>query len=264
VLRAALTLLPLLAGCSTLPATPPPPPRILAVFAHPDDEIVVAPALAAAARTGARVRIVYATAGDAAAPQTRLTPGPAIAALRSEEARCAARELGAAEPVMLGFGDGRLGEVTRPPGATLGRLRDAIAAAMAAEPPDLVVTWGPDGGYGHPDHRLVSAAVSELLAARARRPLLLHAAIPTGSLPPVPEMQRWAVTTAALAKLRVAYTPADLAATAKAVACHASQFDAATRAGLVPLFAGSLWKEGVPFRAPLDQPRGADPFAPPR
>lgn len=55
---------------------------------------------------------------------------------------------------------------------------------------------------------------------------------------------------------RIDYTPADLAATAKAVACHVSQFDATTRAGLVPLFATSVWKDGVAFRAPIDPAQG--------
>ncbi|WP_165961188.1 PIG-L family deacetylase [Qipengyuania sediminis] len=232
------------------------PPRVLAVFAHPDDEIVVAPALAAAARGGAHVRIVYATAGDAAAPETRLQPGAAIAALRTGEARCAARALGAVEPIMLGFGDGKLGEIVRPPAATLTRLREAIAAVIATERPDIVVTWGPDGGYGHPDHRLVSAVVTELLASRAQRPLLLHAALAAGSVPPVPEMDRWAVEQPELITVRTAHTPGDLAATAKAVDCHKSQFSAVIRAGLVPLFAGSVWKDGVAFRAPLDPARG--------
>ena len=242
----------LLALTTASPLTAAEPARILAVFAHPDDEIVVAPALAAAARDGAQVRIVYATAGDAAAPHTDLAPGPAIAAHRTAEARCASAALGAGEPIMLGLGDGKLGEITRPPAATLARLREAIAGVMASEKPDVVVTWGPDGGYGHPDHRLVSAVVTELVAGRTQRPMLLQAAFQTGQLPPVPELQRWATVAPDLITVRVRYTPADLAASAKAVQCHASQFDAPTRAGLVPLFAGSVWKDGVAFRAPLD------------
>lgn len=138
------------------------------------------------------MRIVYATAGDAAAPQTALAPGPAIAALRKGEARCASQALGLAEPRILDLGDGTLGAVTRPPGETLTRLRETIAQVMTDERPDVVITWGPDGGYGHPDHRLIGAVVTELLAGHAKRPLLPHAAIPAGALPPVPEMKAWA------------------------------------------------------------------------
>lgn len=232
------------------------PKRILAVFAHPDDEVVVAPALAAASRGGARVTLVYATAGGAGASQTTLYDWISLEGRRREEARCAAKALGTTLPIVLGFGNGMLGEVTSPPGQGLARLREEIAVVLKAERPDVVITWGPDGGYGHPDHRLVSAVVTELLASRSERPLLLHAAIPVEQKPPVPEMQRWATVSPALLTVRVAYTPADLAATAKAVDCHKSQFDAATRAGLVPLFAGSVWKGGVAFRAPLDAARG--------
>ena len=65
-----LLLLPLLAGCATMtdqpPSAPEPPPapvRILAVFAHPDDETVAGPALANAARRGAHVIAVARTVG---------------------------------------------------------------------------------------------------------------------------------------------------------------------------------------------------------
>lgn len=249
-----LAMLPLL--MLAVPVAGAEPKRIVAVFAHPDDEVVVAPALAAAAGGGAHVRIVYATAGDAAAPETDLAPGAAIAARRTAEAKCAARALGAREPFMLGIGDGTLGAVTRPPGDGLAWLGAAIAEIMKDERPDIVITWGPDGGYGHPDHRLVSAVVTELIAGRADRPLLLHAAIPVEQKPPVPEMNAWATIASDLVTTRVAYTPADLAAASQAVQCHASQFSPLVRAGLVPLFAGSVWKGGVAFRAPLDAARG--------
>lgn len=263
-LRKGLVLLPLLAGCATTQAGPPAgPPRILAVFAHPDDETVVAPALANAARRGAHVRIVYATAGDASAPETDLAPGPAIATRRSEEARCASRALGATEPILFDFGDGRLGEITRPPAATLERLRSRIEIVMAEERPDIVITWGPDGGYGHPDHRLVGAVVSDSLARRTGRPLLLHAAIRRGTLPPVPQIAAmgWATTAPDLLTVSVRFEAADLAAAVSAFACHTSQFDAATRGALVPVFGASVWQDGVPFRAALDAAAGTDLLA---
>lgn len=262
----ALILLPLLAGCASLAATPPvatEPPRILAVFAHPDDETVAGPALANAARRGAHVRIVFATRGDASAPETDLAPGPAIAARRTEEARCAARALGTAEPAFYDFGDGKLGEIVRPPAASLRRLRDALAATIAEERPDVIVTWGPDGGYGHPDHRLVTAVVSEIVAARSDRPLLLYAAAARGELPPVPMVTAtgWAETAPDLLTVRAKFAPEDLAVAARAFTCHASQYDAASRAALVPLFGGSTWKNGVPFRTAIDPATGDDLLA---
>jgi len=216
-----------------------------------------------AARRGARVRILYATQGDASAPFTDLTPGPAIAARRSEEARCASRALGAAEPVLLDFGDGKLGEITRPPAATLHRLEASLAAAIAEEKPDIVVTWGPDGGYGHPDHRLASAAITAVLARRTERPLLLYAAMARGTIPPVPQFAEmgWGETAPELLTVHARFAPEDLAAAGRAFACHASQYDAATRGALMPLLGGSIWKDGVPFRPALDRAAGDDLLA---
>src|SRR3546814_5556952 len=72
-------------------------PRVLAVFAHPDDEVVVAPLLARMAREGASVSVIYATSGDQGTGVSELEAGDALAALREGEARCAARELGRSE-----------------------------------------------------------------------------------------------------------------------------------------------------------------------
>ena len=233
------------------------------MFAHPDDETLVGPALADAARRGAHVRIVYATQGDASAPETDLKPGPAIAARRTEEARCASAALGAAEPLLLDFGDGRLGEIVRPPARSLARLRDRLAAVIADERPDVILTWGPDGGYGHPDHRLVTAVTTQIVARESRRPALLYAAIERGTLPPLPEIAAmdWAETAPELLTVRAKYSPADLAAAGRAFACHASQYDAASRGALVPVFGSSIWQNGVPFRPALDRAEGDDLLA---
>lgn len=262
-MRTILVILPLLAGCATTAMPAPPPPRILAVFAHPDDETLVAPALANAARRGAHLRIVYATAGDASAPETDLNPGPAVAARRSAEARCASSALGAVEPILLDFGDGKLGEITRPPAATLSRLRARIEAVIADERPDIVITFGPDGGYGHPDHRLVSAVVTDSLSRRSMRPLLLHAAIREGTLPQIPQIAAmgWATTSPDLLTISARFEAPDVAATAAAFACHTSQLDAPTRGALVPVFAASVWKDGVAFRPALDPATGTDLLA---
>jgi len=237
------------------------PPRILAIFAHPDDETVAAPALADAARRGAHVRIAYATQGDLSAPETSLTPGPEIAALRSEEARCASRALGLSAPTLLDFGDGQLGKVARPPWAPLRSLQESLAALIAEEKPDIVITWGPDGGYGHPDHRLVGAVATQIVAAIIEdRPVLLYPAMASGTLPPIPELvaMGWAETAPDLLSVRARYAPEAVTAAAQAFACHASQYDTATRTALIPALAASVWQGGVPFRPALDRARGDD------
>jgi hypothetical protein len=46
----------------------------------------------------------------------------------------------------------------------------------------------------------------------------------------------------------IAYTSADLEVAKVAAACHVTQFDAATRAGMMPLFDATIWQGKVHFR----------------
>ncbi|TAD84954.1 MAG: PIG-L family deacetylase, partial [Sphingomonadales bacterium] len=197
----------------------PEPPLVVAVLAHPDDELFMAPALAALARQGHVVRIVHATPGDVGPGVSGMAKGEALAAARRAEAQCAGKALGVAKVVNLGFGDGRLAEHVRD-GSLAKALFDHVAAA------DLVLTWGPDGGYGHADHRLVSALATQIAQGQPRddRPMMLYVGIPAGRLPPVPDMADWAVTDPALLVETIAYTPADLGAAKAAAQCHVTQF----------------------------------------
>ncbi|MGB5077338.1 MAG: PIG-L family deacetylase, partial [Sphingorhabdus sp.] len=62
----------MIAGCNgpafALGPDPQPQQRLMAIFAHPDDELPVAPLLARYAREGRIVQIIYATRGDLSAP----------------------------------------------------------------------------------------------------------------------------------------------------------------------------------------------------
>lgn len=221
----------------------PEPPLVVAVLAHPDDELFMAPALAALARQGNFVRIVHATPGDAGPGVSNLPKGAALAETRRAEAECAGKALGAAEVVNLGFGDGRLADHVRG-GSLVAALFDHVAAA------DVVLTWGPDGGYGHADHRLASAIAAQIVQSQPPedRPHLLFVGIPAGSLPPLAEMADWAVTDPALLSAPIAYTPADLEAAKAAAQCHKTQFDDATRQGMMGLFHATMWRGKVHFR----------------
>jgi LmbE family N-acetylglucosaminyl deacetylase len=152
---------------------------ILAVFAHPDDEGSVGPLLARYGREKADVYLVIVTRGEKFAPQTNLSPGDAIAKLRAEEGRCAARALGIHPPILLQFDDVSLGERVRPPWARLAKVESELRKLLAQLRPDVVITWGPEGGYGHPDHRLVGAVVTQLVSTKSRR---------QSSAPPLPRL----------------------------------------------------------------------------
>lgn len=224
------------------------PQQVLVVVAHPDDELFMAPAIAALARQGADVAIFYATAGDAGPGVSGLAPGAELAARRIAEAWCAVESLGAAHLLGAEHPDGKLGLATHHEGSPAQALTASFKEQFALS--DVILTWGPDGGYGHSDHRMVNALATQVAQSMpaASRPKLLYVGIPAGSLPPVPEMATWAVTDPALLTESIAYTPADLEAAKAAAQCHVTQFDEATRAGMMPLFDATMWRGKVHFR----------------
>jgi LmbE family N-acetylglucosaminyl deacetylase len=160
----------LCASCATAPRTTTPR-TLVAVVAHPDDETIVSPALAHYAREGAKVYIVVATDGRKGVTKHAGIPaGDNLAAVRADEARCSARELGAQPPILLGMEDAGLAAISPWPGELLDRLAKRLETVFRDLRPDAVVTWGPEGGYGHPDHRLVGDVVTQLFQAGAVAP----------------------------------------------------------------------------------------------
>jgi LmbE family N-acetylglucosaminyl deacetylase len=122
--------------------------RIVTVWAHPDDETYLAGGLMAMARClGQPVTCITATPGDFADDEAERAR---IAARRNDEHTTALAVLGVRDVVRLGLRDGECDAV---PGAA---AVDRIAAVLRRRRPDTVVTFGPDGFTGHPDHRAVS------------------------------------------------------------------------------------------------------------
>lgn len=245
---ALVALAPLPLGASALSADYPRP--ALVVVAHPDDELTMAPAIAALARQGRKVTILFATTGDQGPGITTRERGPELGDIRRGEAECSAKALGAKARFLEGLGDGTLAQNPQAPDAPAQRFLAQFAQAYVDIDPQLVLTWGPDGGYGHSDHRMVSALVTEALQslAAAYRPRLLYTGIPAGRLPPVPEMARWAETDPKLLTDIIRYTPEELEAATAAAQCHVTQFDEASRAGMMALFDATMWRGKVHFR----------------
>lgn len=199
------------------------PPTILAVFAHPDDERIVGPLLAGYARSGAHIVWVVATDGrKGVTPFAHIPAGDSLARVRAGEARCAARALGVGGPRLLGLEDAGLASFE-----ALGTLRDSVAAILKELRPDVVLTFGPEGGTGHPDHRLVGDVTSELVqrGADGAPRALFYASLPAERMRTAPRANP---TVTAMAEryltVRVPFTPADLEATRREFACHASQY----------------------------------------
>jgi LmbE family N-acetylglucosaminyl deacetylase len=226
-----------------------PARTVLAILSHPDDELFVAPALAAEARLGSRVVIVYATSGDAGPGVSDLEKGEELGAVREAEARCAARALDA-QAVFLRFGDGQLARAAGQVEGTAPRLRSSIRDLIAQYAPQTVMTWGPGGGYGHVDHRMVSALTTEAVQtiSTADRPQLLYSAIAAGRMPKGSPLRNWAETDPSLLTVTYEYTDEDLSRARAAAQCHVTQFEASTLETLLPFFDETVWKGEVPFR----------------
>jgi LmbE family N-acetylglucosaminyl deacetylase len=236
---------------------------LVSVWAHPDDEMSVGPALARYAREGVQVHIIIATDGAQGASNTTVPRGPAIAKLRAEEARCSAQALGIEPPILLGFPDAALGSYLEDR-TLLFRLTERLHTELQRLRPDVLITWGPDGGSGHPDHRLVSAIVTQLARAGAPGvpPHVFHASIPAdairamnpdGGAPPFLTPQTSHFTT------RVPFTEADLDATRRAMACHTTQFPEAAVERMTAVMR-EAWKGEIPLVPMVPQQPSDDLF----
>src|SRR5512132_3248333 len=157
---------------------------ILAVFAHPDDERVIGPLLSRLAREGRETHLVIATDGSQGIRDFAHIPaGPELAAARSREAQCAADRLGFRKLHILGLPDGGLASFE-----TLGRLRTGLTALIDSLKPAAILTFGPEGGTGHPDHRLVGDVTTQIVQGDSRYAKidLLYASLPTERLRTAP------------------------------------------------------------------------------
>jgi len=166
--------------------------RILGVFAHPDDEVFVAGGtLAKYAARGAEAMVLSATRGQAgqirdASAATRHILG----AVREQELRRACAILGVQHVGCLDYMDGALRE------ADFDVLARAVGDAIRDFRPDVVITFGEDGAYGHPDHVTISAATTRAfegagLPAGAR---LYHSHFARSRLLMLDRLARWLVS----------------------------------------------------------------------
>lgn len=196
---------------------------LVAVFAHPDDERIVGPLLARYAREGHDVHLVIATDGRLGVREHAGVPaGDSLATVRAEETRCATEELGIHPPILLGFEDAGLASFDN-----LGRLRDELRRVFRDLEPDAIITFGPEGGTGHPDHRLVGVVVTEVVqSGGAGIPqALYHPSLPAERMEHAPPA-RPEVTAMPQRHLSVAvpFAPEDFDAGRRAFACHHTQY----------------------------------------
>jgi N-acetylglucosamine malate deacetylase 2 len=140
---------------------------ILAVSAHPDDETLFAGGtLAMYARQGHDVYILETTRGEGGETgDPPLADLDTLGAVREQEARSAAAALGVKDIFFLPFIDPRMeiGGTPKAIDASMGVFSGAIGDYIEKLRPDLVMTHGSNGEYGHPQHVFTHQAVFRTL-----------------------------------------------------------------------------------------------------
>jgi len=140
--------------------------KLMCILAHPDDEsLVMGGTLAKYAKEGIETYLITATRGERGRfGDAAVKPEPhVVGEVREAELRAASKELGIREVHFLDYMDGDLDR------ADPVEVQRRIVALLRRIRPDVVLTFGPDGAYGHPDHIAISqyAAAAVLSAADA-------------------------------------------------------------------------------------------------
>lgn len=140
------------------------PKRLLAIYAHPDDESFLSGGtLAKAASEGIEVTLVCATRGEVGeiADPTLATP-ETLAQVREGELRQAAKALGIGRVEFLNYRDSGMAGTPENdhPNALANASPDEVVPRLVSiireVRPQVVMTFDPGGGYGHPDHMAMS------------------------------------------------------------------------------------------------------------
>lgn len=159
----------------------PETPRLLFVHAHPDDETLSNGAtIAHYAARGAQVRVVTCTLGEEGEvigdrwAELAVDRADQLGGYRIGELTAALRALGVGTPCYLG-GAGRWRDSGMPGTPRRRRQRfvdadereavGALVAVIREQRPHVVVTYDPNGGYGHPDHVHTHTVTTAAVAA---------------------------------------------------------------------------------------------------
>lgn len=138
--------------------------RLMCILAHPDDETLgLGSTLAKYAGLGVETHLLTATRGERGwhdvPPQN---PGlQEMGRIRERELRDAAAILGLNDVRLLDYIDGDLDQVAA------GEIVPRIVAHVRRVRPHVVITFAPDGAYGHPDHIAISQFTAAALVAAA-------------------------------------------------------------------------------------------------
>lgn len=138
--------------------------RLMCILAHPDDESLgTGGTLAKYAAEGVETYLVTATRGEHGWwGEAKDYPGPAgLGKIREGELRAAAEALGVREVNFLDYIDGDLDQADEK------EVIAKIVGHIRRVQPHVVISFGADGGYGHPDHIAISQFATAAILASA-------------------------------------------------------------------------------------------------
>jgi LmbE family N-acetylglucosaminyl deacetylase len=149
--------------------------RLLAVFAHPDDETFGSGStLARYADEGVDITVVCATRGEVGeiAPGSNATP-ETLGTIRVSELRSALNVLGVQSLILLGYRDSGMAgsEDNNNPSAFINvpvtEVVERLVGVIRKRRPQVIITMDPGGGYGHPDHIRVAGLATQAFRTAA-------------------------------------------------------------------------------------------------
>jgi LmbE family N-acetylglucosaminyl deacetylase len=231
--------------------------KLLGILAHPDDESLgFGGTFAKYAAEGIETYLVTATRGERGrfGPKGERGDPAEVGRVREAELRSASAILGIREVSVLGFPDGAVDDVP------VSTALQTIVTHIRRIKPDAIVTFGPDGAYGHPDHIAISQFTTAATVSAADSEYRIVDGAQHDSLPPhraaklhylAWTKKKWDAYQAALRKLtstvdgveRQAHPWPDWAVTTeidtsavwpivwKAVCCHRTQMSIYERLG---------------------------------
>jgi LmbE family N-acetylglucosaminyl deacetylase len=203
---------------------------MLVVMAHPDDESMGTGGLILRhTRPGVEVHLICATRGEQGWAGGQPGNPEELARIRSAELESAAAALALTGYELWDYPDGGVD------GWDQVEITDRIAKKISTLAPSVVVGWGPDGAYGHPDHIAMGRCTDAAVAAmpESGRPALYHVAVDApladfyraaielngedGSALPLVVMERVDVV--------LELTPEEVQMKLRAIDCHQTQLE---------------------------------------
>ncbi len=229
---------------------------ILAIFAHADDEETVTPVLAKYAAEGAIIYVAIATDGRYGASEHFGVDDPdSLAAIRKEELICVTKKLGINPPIVFGLHDQlKMQQGMDTMSVQLNLMREKVTALFDQLKPDVVITWGPSGVSGHPDHRMVSNVVTDVYSAqRWKKPSrLYYTELVSGSIPK--DNTELITVDSVFLNVRIPVSQKDIEKARLAWGCYKSQYTAETEREWQDIFWTS--QKGISYFRSFDFQKG--------